>query len=850
MNIIIILLFTVQNDMLIMSSMQEVALATVALKRITRLFPSNKLKDTGKDITEYPIGSDKEFSTILLEDISFYYSVADGNNFSVQIENLEIRSGEIFFIVGGNGSGKSTLLKLLTGMYQPSNGVIKIDGQPVLAVPEYKSLFSGVFSDFHLFDKLYGVENFDEERLNELLRKTKLLGKTQYDAEKGFSTLDLSTGQRKRLALVIAMMEDRPFFVFDEWAADQDPHFRHYFYETILPDLKKKGKTIIAITHDDRYLHIADKVIRMEYGVIEEEWRPKQEEGTHLLFSDSRVSERKEAYSPSDDIARFFKNQCKAGKRKKEPQHTQKENIFQQILREEKAAAQKIFLYLFLFCLSFVGMTVAIVHLPTIDTDTPVWYLAFILQLVLMTISTRRLNTVYSQAVEKRITAIRMNIMGQIRKTDLLALKEVGEERLYSILTSEIRSVANTSRILLLCFQGGFRTIMIFLSIAYLDLPAFIAMVLLTSVGIYLYIQNHIKMISLFDELKKHEKKLLEFVSHLLNGFKELNINAIKSNVFYHQSLKKSLIGFRKLKIHANQYYVNNASLAYGFWKGILLVIILSAPAVALQPESLSIIVALVLTIPLRQVIDRYSQFHMAYMAIQEIFRFENRIKSLTEEKVVEKRVEFFESICYENISFVYGTTGDSPFFIGPMSVSFKSGEVVFITGGNGSGKSTLLNTITGLYPVTTGRTLVNGKEGDIQSHRELFSPIFTDFHLFDRLYGMSKVDEKKLDNLLKLFKLEKKVEWREGQFSTLDLSTGQRKRLAMIVTIMEDKPIYVFDEWAADQDPNFREYFYKKLLPKFKAQGKTVIAVTHDDRYFQTADRVLHLEYGQLSEN
>jgi putative ATP-binding cassette transporter len=236
-------------------------------------------------------------------------------------------------------------------------------------------------------------------------------------------------------------------------------------------------------------------------------------------------------------------------------------------------------------------------------------------------------------------------------------------------------------------------------------------------------------------------------------------------------------------------------------------------------------------------------------MSLQRIFHFENNMKNLAEEKAKGNAAEYFNKIEYKDISFVYDTKDSSPFGIGPMSITFQAGEVVFITGGNGSGKSTLLNTITGLYPLVSGQIAVNDKDTDIQSQRELFSPIFTDFHLFDRLYGMKNVDEEKLADLLKLFKLEKKVEWIDGKFSTLDLSTGQKKRLAMLVTMMEDKPVYVFDEWAADQDPHFREYFYMTLLPTFKKQGKTVIAVTHDDRYFETADRVLYLEYGQLRE-
>ncbi len=128
-----------------------------------------------------------------------------------------------------------------------------------------------------------------------------------------------------------------------------------------------------------------------------------------------------------------------------------------------------------------------------------------------------------------------------------------------------------------------------------------------------------------------------------------------------------------------------------------------------------------------------------------------------------------------------------------------------------------------------------------------MFSAIFHDFHLFDRLYGLKEVDGQRVNDLLKVMRLDNKLKFDGKKFSTLDLSAGQKKRLAMAVAIMEDKPIYVFDEWAADQDPQFRRYFYETLLPSFKAQGKTVIAVSHDDRYFHVADRVINLEYGRI---
>jgi putative ATP-binding cassette transporter len=194
--------------------------------------------------------------------------------------------------------------------------------------------------------------------------------------------------------------------------------------------------------------------------------------------------------------------------------------------------------------------------------------------------------------------------------------------------------------------------------------------------------------------------------------------------------------------------------------------------------------------------------------------------------------------------------SGKTLFSLSSINLTLKQGEMLFIVGGNGSGKSTLLKLLTGLYYPATGFLYVDDDEIDssnYQSYRELFAIIFTDFHLFDRLDGLGEVDESRLKSLLRLMELNKKTKYIDGKFTNLELSTGQKKRLAFIAAVLEDKPIYIFDELAADQDPQFRKQFYEVILPDLKKQGKTIIAVTHDDKYFHVADRVLKMEYGQL---
>jgi putative ATP-binding cassette transporter len=196
--------------------------------------------------------------------------------------------------------------------------------------------------------------------------------------------------------------------------------------------------------------------------------------------------------------------------------------------------------------------------------------------------------------------------------------------------------------------------------------------------------------------------------------------------------------------------------------------------------------------------------------------------------------------------------TSDEPgFVLGPVDLRLSGAEVVFITGGNGCGKSTLVRLLTGLYAPSSGtirsaHAIVdeNGRE----SYRQLFSAVFADFHLFERLFGLDAGQRgAEIQRHLAVLGMQHKVSVQGDRLSTIALSSGQRRRLALLTAYLEDRPVYVFDEWAADQDPTYKHIFYMRLLPELKARGKCVVVVTHDDRYFELGDRVLKLEAGRI---
>lgn len=228
-------------------------------------------ENPGEHLVQMPVSSVPDWQKLELVNVTHRYRREDeANDFLLGPIHFHLRKGEMVFLAGGNGSGKTTLAKILTGLYRPESGAIQLDGVTITdeTLDHFRHHFSTIFSDFYLFDDLRGISASDA-RIQHYLRQLGLEHKTQV-VNGVFSTTALSQGQRKRLALLIAYLEDRSIYVFDEWAADQDPAFKNTFYLDLLPELKARGKTVLAISHDDRYYHIPDRVVKLEEGQIAE----------------------------------------------------------------------------------------------------------------------------------------------------------------------------------------------------------------------------------------------------------------------------------------------------------------------------------------------------------------------------------------------------------------------------------------------------------------------------------------------------------------------------------------------------------------------------------------------------
>jgi putative ATP-binding cassette transporter len=256
---------------------------------------------------------------------------------------------------------------------------------------------------------------------------------------------------------------------------------------------------------------------------------------------------------------------------------------------------------------------------------------------------------------------------------------------------------------------------------------------------------------------------------------------------------------------------------------------------------------------PVWSVIESWPIFAQGQLALRKIEALRLSLGATDESTLptTHPSPQLWQRLDLKGVRFAYADANENGFVLGPLDFTLRRGEVVFLVGGNGSGKSTFVKVLTGLYPPQEGMIRLDG-HNITEANREWlhshFSVIFSDFYLFHRLLGLEEpeLDARARDYLVRL-ELEDKVKIHQGVLSTTALSQGQRKRLALLTAFLEDRPIYVFDEWAADQDPHYREIFYNHLLPDLTARDKTIVVISHDDRYYHRGDRIVKIEYGGL---
>jgi len=452
---------------------------------------------------------------------------------------------------------------------------------------------------------------------------------------------------------------------------------------------------------------------------------------------------------------------------------------------------------------------------------------------------------------------LRVRVVEKVLASELPVLERIGTARIINSLSRDATTIGDSGEAMIDGLQAVVFVSFAYLYILWLSLPAFILSVLSAVLSVTITLRNQAKTQALLARTRAKEVEFLNNVTDAIDGFKESRLNSRRREDL-RRDIHATSAAVTALREEIEDVHTRSTILGRSALYMLIAMVVFLLPAVVqtygqVISETVTAILFVVgplgLLVGITPYLERANEAARAIGELEEQLDAEHATAPPTTANGTTHAAKV-EPITLDEVRFAYqGTEGDV-FVLGPVSFTIGVGEIVFLTGGNGSGKSTLLKTLTGLYVPSSGRLLTGSApvtSENIQSYRENFSAIFSDFRLFRRLYGMLGADDAAVMHRLREMQLAHKVQFDGDRFSRLELSTGQRKRLALVVALLEKRPILVFDELAADQDPEFRRFLYEKLLPSLKDEGRTVIAATHDDRYFHVADKVVKLEYGKV---
>jgi len=464
-----------------------------------------------------------------------------------------------------------------------------------------------------------------------------------------------------------------------------------------------------------------------------------------------------------------------------------------------------------------------------------------------------------AQLGQNALVDLRMQLCRKILGIPLRNLEELGPHRIMTVLTEDVPNITGVVTAMpTICINAAVVvTCLIFMG--WLSWPLLLAVLVLLVLGIVTYQLPIIKAVRHGQRAREAADMLQSHFRALTAGFKELKLHGERREAFMTGSLQATSESLRTHNMNLWKIYTLASS-----WGQLLVFIVIGLLLFALPTIKIinvQVLTGYTLTIlymmnPLQLIMNVLPTMGRASIALKKVEDLGIELTARSTENtpllpVTSQRP--WTSLELDGVTYSYRREGEEQnFILGPIDLAFYPGELVFVVGGNGSGKTTLSKIIIGLYAPESGEVHFNGQavtDETREAFRSNFSVVFTDFYLFDTLLGLNspQLDERAQEYLGRL-QLTNKVNIQDGMLSTIELSQGQRKRLALLTAYLEDRPIYLFDEWAADQDPYFKEVFYLHLLPELKARGKTIIVISHDEKYYHVGDRVVKLEDSRLA--
>lgn len=480
--------------------------------------------------------------------------------------------------------------------------------------------------------------------------------------------------------------------------------------------------------------------------------------------------------------------------------------------------------------------------------------IAFTLIIVFYIWTRRMLYMAIIRISQATFWKLRKQIISLVLKTDYLNFS-AKREQIYAAIVSDVHALTDASTTIIEFFTAVILAVACLAYLSSISLVLFLVTLGIAALGMAVYHFSSRANNRQIEKARNLENNFVADLNDILGGFKEISMEPAKGKYIFDQRISSTARDAYKNNVTALQGLLNNQMtgqvLFYILISSVLLFfsIVLKIQAV----DTVSFIFTLLYLLgSIETIMVLLPGLVRAGVASDHLMRLKGELETFPSHdlpggKPVMK--DAFRDIVARNLLFSYNHS-EAPFQVGPVDIDISKGEVIFIYGGNGSGKTTFINALIGLCVPTDGEIRFNDQlldKDNYPHYRALFAVVFADFYLFDELIGVTEIDVQRWNHYLHLFELQDKVKLEGKQFSTTDLSTGQRKRLALIAALMEDKPVLVLDEWAADQDPYFRYKFYTTIIPALKEEGITIIAITHDDKYYHCADKLYKMDEGRL---
>lgn len=481
-----------------------------------------------------------------------------------------------------------------------------------------------------------------------------------------------------------------------------------------------------------------------------------------------------------------------------------------------------------------------------------IWLPVFLLLLGTFVATSYSYQVMTTQVTTEVINRVRTRLIDKILNVQPTVVESYEHGLLYHIMTTDVAIVAGTTTTLL-----SLLPLFVFLATAipqlfYYSMVAGILSVLVMIGGVLVYYRQQQYMATLGMDARKLEVTYFENVSELLSGHRELKLHQARRADFA-ASLEGSLAKLRHLLISVSKIY-EKGEASVSMLKFLLLSgIVFLAPALyQTQPAVTFSVLTLVLFCmnPFEQLVSSYPTLIGSMVSYIRIEDLDRRLKSLENESPLVTAPELFEHLTLKGVTASHGQQSGQGFILGPVDLEIQRGDIVFLVGDNGSGKTTLLNLIAGLHDPASGEITVNGRPlrlSEMSAYRGRISAIFARYHVFRTLFGLGYVSDREASAMIIKVNLSGQTGIIKGVFTRMELSAGQKRRLALAVSLLEDREILILDEFASDQDPSQRVFIFEQLLPELRAKGKTIILATHDLAWNKMCTKLVRLENGKI---